>query len=131
MPAPFQDAAVAASAAVDAWYGEGFTLQPRAKAGGDVNARAADSGAAVSFTGVFFDEGRSMHAEGRAKAANTTSEIGAAPCYVNAPAAAFAARPQIGWHVTRDGTGERFRIAAPPLDRGHVRIVLPLERINP
>lgn len=131
MPSPFQDAAAAASAAVDAWYGEAFTLQPRARTGGDVNGRAAAVGAAVAFTGVLVAEGRSMHAEGRAKAQSTTMEVGAAPPYVNAPSAAFAVRPEIGWHVTRTATGERFRIASPPLDRGRVRIVLPLERMTP
>ncbi|NBJ13207.1 hypothetical protein [Microvirga arsenatis] len=128
MPSLFASLEQAAGETVDSVFAEAFLLQPRAKAGGDVNARAGNAGPAVPFRGIFSCNGQAITAKTRGRVEDTdTTALIAAPPFVDAFASAFPERPQVGWHVTRAETGERFRIAE-VMDREGGRLILALTR---
>ena len=82
MASAFAEAWADASADLDAEFGEGLMLYPRAAATDptgrlDPNARPAYSSARppIPFVGIFFDKGAMLHAHGRSMADSTTRPV--------------------------------------------------------
>lgn len=82
MASAFADAWADASADLDAEFGEGLLLHPRAGSDDpsgrpDPNARpvASQTRPPIAFVGIFFDKGAMLHAHGRSMADSTTRPV--------------------------------------------------------
>lgn len=126
-----------AIADVDEAFGEDFDLEPRGRAtvGGrpDVNARSVPAGSdrpVATFRATYKAVGTVQNAKGRSMADNTTMPIAAdSPMLrLTIPGEGFA-RPQTGDYVTRQATGERFRVAV-VLERRQGSLAVQLARIG-
>lgn len=123
--------------AIDDVFGEDFTLTPQARAsvGGrpDVNARSVPAGSdrpVATFRATYKAVGSVQNAKGRSMADNTTMPIAAdSPMLrLTIPGEGFA-RPQTGDYITRQATGERFRVAV-VLERRQGSLMVQLARIG-
>jgi len=131
MTTPFQDAAAAASGAVDDVYGEPYLYQPM-KRDADVNGRLIvdPDRAPVTVTGVPFD----AYARADSGPARTQGVTAEKPGHasdrpsVSIERAALPYAPHVGDRLTRVSDGVKFSVAEPRrLDL--VRIVLDLNRL--
>ena len=133
MTSLFQDAAVAASAAVDTVFGEPWIYQPMA-AGGDVNARRAPDPdrAALPITGAYIDPyARALSGPTRSQGvkAEQPGHASGRPA-LSLDLAQLPYEPRRGDRVTRLNTGEVFEVAEDRPDRTGPRTMLDLNLIT-
>lgn len=128
MASRFAAAAAACATAVDGWYGEDFLLVPRAKAGVNDRSGADPMRAPSPFRGVFVAKGAVLHAHGRNRADATTTAVAAETPTIRVTVPP-GVEPRIDDHVTRIGSGERFRVAS-QLERQYGGVRLKLTEIR-
>lgn len=133
MASAFDEIWADASADLDAEFGEGLVLHPRAAAvdpsgRSDPNARpvASVARAPVPFVGIFFDKGAMLHAHGRSMADSTTRPVVAERPMVDVSRGQFVGRePAQGDLVQRLApvmTYEVTRFVVDDLDRAWVHL---------
>ena len=133
MTSAFAEAWADASADLDAEFGEGLMLYPRAAATDlsgrlDPNARPAYSSARppVPFVGIFFDKGAMLHAHGRSMADSTTRPVVAEKPMIDVSRLQFGGQDPVQGDIVQrldpQMTYEITRFVVDDLDRAWVHL---------
>ncbi|PZQ13639.1 MAG: hypothetical protein DI565_13940 [Ancylobacter novellus] len=123
----FDDAFAAAGDAIDVVFGEDFEAIPRARVGGDVNARlvADPSREPFGFVGSFVAVDEEFHTEGRRMPQTATRASSAPRTTIDVAVSELRYVPKSGDLVRRLKTGEVFEVSKTPADSvGRISIEL-------